>query len=323
MEAQVLSFDTEIQGVIEPVLHEDFGVGEDRDRLILFQLEPLTLPWEGEVPSHSADTLNAEDGGQMVRGEKGAMNIGGIRGKNGKALVMSRQIGVPEELIRGVSGGDAFQTQLFDEAVLQGAKEPLHASFGLRAMGMEDLDVQCSQGAGILSLRLLGAELLLNRRLSCRHKNAVFIHRQGQRTAFLLEIGPGGLHEGFGAFGVHEDGIGDSAGGIIDEGDQDTGGGPVFEPGVMGAVHLEECSITRSALPPGPMAGLTDRRGPQSLGGHELADSLTAQLDSVSREFFSREGGTTVSIVGSEESEGLFFWLFRLLCGCHSVSSPL
>lgn len=93
MEAEVLSFDTEIQGVIEALLYEDFRVGEDGDRVILFQLEPLALPLEGEVSSHLADILDTEDGGEMMSGEKGPMNIGGVRGRNSKALVMESEVG--------------------------------------------------------------------------------------------------------------------------------------------------------------------------------------------------------------------------------------
>ena len=305
MEAEVLSFDTEIQGVIEALLHEDFGVGEDGDGLISFQLEPLALPLEGEVPSHLADILDAEDRWQMMSGEQGPMNIGGVGGGNGKALVVGGEVGVPEKLIGSVGGGDSFQTQLFDKAVLEGAKEPFDASFGLGAMGMEDLDLQFSQGAGVLGLWLTIPELFLNGGLSGGEKNAVFIHIEGHRTAFLFDIGPGGLHEGLGVLGVREDRIGDFAGGIVDERHQDTGGGPVFEPAVMGAIHLEEFSITGSALSPSTMAELPGVRGPQPLGSHESSDSFRSYLDAVGGQFFGGEGGAKIRVVGCDQGESL------------------
>jgi len=309
MEAQVLSFDPEIQGVIEALLDQDFRVGEDRDGLIFFQLEPLALPLEGEVPSHSTDTLDTEDGGQVMSGEQGTMDIGGAGRRNGKAGVMGGEVSVPEELIGSVQGGDASQTQLLDEAVLEGAEESFDASFGLGAMGMKDLDVQFSQGAGVLGLRLPISELLLNGGLTSGDKNAVFIHIQGHRAAFLLDVGPGGLHEGLGAFGDREHRIGDPTGGIIDEGDQDTGGGSVFEPVVMRAIRLEEFSITRSALSPGAMAGLPGMRGPHPLGSHESSDSFCPYLDAVGGEFLGGEGGAEIRIVGSNQGESLLLQL--------------
>jgi len=312
MEAQVLSFDTEIQGVIEALLYEDFGVGEDGDRLIFFQLEPLALPLESEVPSHPADLLDTEDRGQVMSGEQGPMDIGGACGGNSKALVMESEVGVPEELIGGVASRNSLQTQFLDEAVLEGAKESFDASLGLGAMGMEDLDLQFSQGAGVLGLWLTVPELLLNGGLTTGgDKNAVLIHIQGHWTTFLLDIGPGGLHEGFGAFGVCEEGVGDLAGSVINERNQNTGGRPVFEPTVMGAIGLDKFSITRSALPPSAMAGLAGMRSPHPLGSHESSDSFRSYLDAVGGEFLCSKGGAKIRVVGSNQGEGLFLDLLR------------
>ena len=124
----------------------------------------------------------------MSAGQQGAVGVVAAAGRDRKAAVevfaKLGQIG-----IGGFHVGDAPQAQFLDQPVLQGLVGPFDASFGLRRVGTEDLDVQflhgppelgqpagCSQGPRLID-----------------PKDAVFVAVEGHRLAVALEIMPRGF----------------------------------------------------------------------------------------------------------------------------------
>jgi hypothetical protein len=78
-------------------------------------------------------------------------------------------------VIGGLDASDSCQTHFFHQAVLQGGKQPLDASFGLGALGGDPFDPQFLQGSPKLRAGPFSAELFADGRRTVATEDAVFI----------------------------------------------------------------------------------------------------------------------------------------------------
>lgn len=68
------------------------------------------------------------------------MSIAGVGRFHRTASIVVGQVHLPEKSVGGLEAGDSCPAELFDQPVLMGFKTPLHAAFGLRAVGPDDLN---------------------------------------------------------------------------------------------------------------------------------------------------------------------------------------
>ncbi len=109
-----------------------------------------------QVFAEGASFLPSQNTSEIVFGGEWTMRIYRTSGIDGKALVEIlhelRQIRVASLPV-----GNAAQTHLFDQAVLQGLIDSLDAAFGLGRVGADDLDVQFLHGSSKLRQGVTGA----------------------------------------------------------------------------------------------------------------------------------------------------------------------
>ena len=122
------------QGSIHMLFHQHVG-GPDR---LVDLIEPA-LVRDGKILAQAAGCLEAQDAVQLPVCRTGAMQIRRLRGLNGEAPVVDRQIAV-QKPIRRLQGRDPCQAQLLDPSILNGLIEPLHPSLRLRGVGRDQLD---------------------------------------------------------------------------------------------------------------------------------------------------------------------------------------
>lgn len=149
------------------------------------------------------------------------------------------------------------ETELGDEAILEGAEEPLDPTLRLRGMRTDPADAKFLKGAPDLSgcgpaLELLGHG---QRRAGIAVKDpvAVRVRRRGEpiatdEVAEEQEVAVGVLFQA-------EDPAEDPARRVIDGGVEDEPRPALFEPGVVTAVHLDEEPGLGHAVPAAAMAG--------------------------------------------------------------------
>ena len=150
--------------------------------------------------------------------------------------------------VAGGYGGDASQTQLLDQAVLQGPVRSLDVALGLAGVGAQDLDVELGQRPP-----KLGHALTRHRTGLGHPEHRVLAGIECHRTAMGGQIALQRLEVALGALAQHEPQLHQPADGIVDEHQQRAGFAPVLEPAVLAAVDLDQLA---QRVPPG--AGLVE-----------------------------------------------------------------
>lgn len=223
---------------IQPTLDENLVPGANNHRLFRQDLEEGVVEAESEIVAHNAVMVKGEDPVEVVAFEHRPVSVRGIGRGDGAAAVMIGNISVPEEPIGLFDGGDAAQPKLFDQAVLMGSESPLDTTFRLRAVGLDDFDIELRHGPAELSERILPVELLIYAHRPVDDIHRVFVDVEGTRPATPLDIGAGSGHEVQRVFNRDKLAMKNAAGGVVDVDDQDAARAATFEPVVIGAVEL-------------------------------------------------------------------------------------
>src|SRR5256712_7368350 len=246
---------------VEVAAHEDAQTGAGAAPGLLGDLQRHAVGRHDIVAADHAVGLDAEDLIEIYAPERHE-GRGSLRRCPPKFGVEGGQELIAQIAVRGGHGGDAGHPQLVDEAVLQGAVDPLAAAPRLRRVAEDVLDAEPGEGAadlgGVAAIRRTPG-----RRGVHGPMGAVGIERR--RNAVTLEDGAQGGHEGGHAFAaVMEFGVQQLLGGIVDAGEQ---GGPAVrrqgQPAMATAVEVEQLAVTRARLPAAAMPGA----GPGG-GGH-------------------------------------------------------
>src|SRR5579864_4419132 len=215
---------------------------------------------EGSVELHR---VVVRDGAPVFEGAD-AREVGGCRSPGGlgrgrgmgEAHVEAWAEAVKDALSVG-EGPRLREAEFDDQAILEGAKEPLHASLALRRGGGDPADAEFLErapdlGRGDIALELLG-EAVRSPRITMKDAMPIGVGCRGQaipadELAQQQEIAVRIL---LGAKDARQD----FARGIVDGGEEDEARAAILEPGMVTAVHLDEKSGLRHALAPAAMYG--------------------------------------------------------------------
>lgn len=241
-------------------------VGRDRDRVVV---------------ADDAAVLEAEDRLRVEPDRPRAIRGGGIRRGLRKARIVTRQE-LTEEGVGPRAISDLRQPQFRAQPILESAKEPLDATFRLRAAGRNPADSQLVEGAGDLRRRGAALQLLVHREGGLfgpmEDAMAIAVDRDGDAL---------GVHEcaqhqevPMGIFLVAKDGGGHFPGGIVYDGEQSQTRAPLLEPVVVAAIQLDQQAgrghalsappVSRRASPPGTAEpGRAEDAVDGGLGEHE------------------------------------------------------
>jgi len=234
------------------------------------ELQHTRAQLERVVVADGALILEAADALEVGQGRGGPPGRVGMRGRLGEARIVAREKPVHDALGLG-EGAGLREAEFGDEAILEGAEEPLDPAFALRRRRGDPADAEFLQGAA--DLRGCDGALELRREA---------VRRAGVAMKDPMAIGVGGAgdaiapdeaaeHEkvAMGIFLGAKDGGEDRARGIVDGGMEDEAGPAVLEPGVLTAIHLDEQAGLRHALAAAAMPGRAAGAGTAEAGGPE------------------------------------------------------
>jgi len=216
--------------------------------------------------------FEAEDGLGVEPTRPGAIGWCGIRGGLGKARIVAREKG-PQEGIRPGAVVDAGEAQLRAQTILEGPKESLDATLGLRTAGGNPADAQLLQGAFDLSGRGFSGQLLGEGRGTSGSsvEDAVAIAVDGDRDAVGLHELPQDHKVPLGILLVPKGGGEDVAGGVVEGREEGQAWAPMLQPIMITAVELHEQAGLRHALTVPTVLGRTSSARTPHPGGPEDA----------------------------------------------------
>ncbi len=182
------------------------------------------LELHSQIFRECARFLPGQDARKIILGSEWAVGVVLADGFDAKAAVEVvdefRQVGIAR-----FQAGDAAQAHLLDQPVLQGLVGALDASFRLRGIGADDLDLEFPHGAPelgqVVSITAVGY---------IDPKDAVFIAVEGYRLAIALKISLRRCAVAEKALASHEQQLQQFASSIVDKHQQHTARSASFEP---------------------------------------------------------------------------------------------
>ena len=232
------------------------------------ELEEAPIEWHGVITLDGALVLVAADAIEDGEGRSGSPGGLGVRGGLSEAGIVARE--KPVEHALGLRERARLgEAELDDEAILQGAKEPLDPTLGLGRARADPADAEFLEGAP--DLGGLGPALELfghgqrGAGIAVEDPVAVGVRCTGEARAAdkLAEEQEVAVRVLFQA----EDAAEDLARRVIDGGVEHEPRPALFEPGVMATVH-EEARL-RHAVPAAAMAGWAAGARTANPGGAE------------------------------------------------------
>jgi len=221
-----------------------------------------------------------------------------------KTAVVSGEV-ASEKAVGLLLGPDVFKTHLFDQTILENAKEPLDPPLGLGRISVNHSDAELLESPLKLALGFsLALKLFFEPGLGLGLIGGVFVEVNTLGKAVAKGITLKTVQGGKGAFVVIEAGE-DVIRCIIDQAHQHRLRPPPLEPIVMGSVHLDHFSEAFLPLPPGAMFQTLFRFLPESSFKEPLSQGLSIHPNFVSlEELLLGEGGTKTSVTSLAEPEG-------------------
>jgi hypothetical protein len=132
-------------GAIEQLPDFDFCFGIGSSMSTRRKIDEETSDPNAVIIAHHGAISETDDSIQIEPRRNLAPGLFGVSGRNRKPTVKPREEGF-EEAIGHFEILDAFELKLGPEAVLQGPKEPLNPSFGLRRQSSNRTNPQPLQG---------------------------------------------------------------------------------------------------------------------------------------------------------------------------------
>lgn len=113
-----------------------------RRRCELATCKGMTFEADGAVAIDAADVVVTQDSAQLGFGEGfGSVRVFRIERRLRKAFVVLEEVRA-QQRVAGLDIAGTVQAQGLGEAVLEGLVHALHASFGLRRVGADELDAE-------------------------------------------------------------------------------------------------------------------------------------------------------------------------------------
>ena len=232
------------------------------------ELEEAAVELHGVIVLDGALVLEGADAVEVPQ-DRGRPPGGlGVRGSLSETGIVAREKPVEHALGLG-ERARLGEAELADEAVLEGAKEPLDPPLGLRGMRADPADAEFLEGASYLGGRGPTLELLSQSErgagIAVEDPVEVSVRRSGETIAAdelaeEQEVAVGVLLQA-------EDAAEDLARGVIDGGVEHETRPTIFEPRVVAAIHLDKESGLGHAFPAAAMAWGTAGAGAADPGG--------------------------------------------------------
>lgn len=273
------------QPFVEVAPDDDAGLSIADALGIREQLQEERAERDGIVIGHCPFIGEAADVVESELRREGPIGRPRLRGRAREARIVARQEAL-EDGVRLGEGAGPGEAEFTDEAVLEGAPEPLDATFSLRGVGGDPGDAQRTQSAADLGgWSGLPAELFVDsERPVVRFigDDAVPIAVEGDGDAASPDRLPEHDEVAIGLFVEPEDRRRDLAGRIIDGAVEDEAGATAFQPVMLAAIPLEEQAGRGHALAPPPEATPVAGPGTRKAGGQEdAADGGAGEDDPV------------------------------------------
>ena len=233
-------------------------------------MEQTPVELHGVIVLDGALVLETADAVEVGWSGCGPPGGRGVRRRTSELGVVARDETVQHALGLGERAG-LSQSKFDDEAILEGAKKPLDAPLRLRGMGADPADAEFLKGAADLgrvgpALKLLG-QGEWDAGIAVKDPVTVGVRGAGK------SVTPDELTEeqeiAVGVLFQAEDATEDLARRVVDGRVEDESRPPLFEPGVMAAVHLDEEASLRHAVSAAAMARGTAGAGAADPGGAE------------------------------------------------------
>ncbi len=193
---------------------------------------------------------------------------GRLRGRLGEAGIVGGEKAVEDALGLG-ERARLCEPQFDDEAILEGAEEALNPTLRLWGVSPDPLDAEFLERPSNLGLPRDAAELVIEgeRGVGIRAKDAMAIRVDRGREAVAADEVAEEETIAVGVFLQAKHPAQDTAGGIIDGGEENETGAAVLEPRVVAAIELDEETRLGHALAAAPMPGGPAGAGTADAGG--------------------------------------------------------
>src|SRR3989338_233949 len=311
---KVRILESDMNGTVQPFLH-DHSIAFVYGRLLCWsQLEPLVFELDRKIVVHSALSPHREDRRQSLAKfiSELPVRVAFLSWGNNESFVVIRKVRVFEKAVRPAAIFDIHETHLFHQTILHSPEETLDSSLGLWRVCTNDPHTELSHRALKLRqhLRIVDSVLVIHL------VRTEFIEVYDARKAVRLDIRPPEAEHGMDALVVVEDGAHDGAGRVVDR-SQETLLLAVLQPVVVAAVELNEFSVHGYTLAPlsvdaGASASVLI---PVPFLDHEPAQRLKAEHDAfLLHELLHGERGTEVVVFFLLEE--CFDASDRFLIGC-------
>ena len=236
---------------------------------------------DGVVVTNDALVLEAKDGVRIEGGGPRPIRRQRIGGRVSKACIETREE-ICEVRVRAVTVPHAGEAELTAEPILEGAKEPLDATLGLRAVRGDPVDAQFLQGAFDLCGRGFSGQLLLEGQRACGGpvEDAMAIAVGGDGDAFGLGEGVKDVEIAVRIFLVAKGGGEHFSSSIVHDGDEGEARAALFQPVVVAPVDLHEQAGLGHPLAPAAVAWRAAMpRAAQSRGPQDAVDGGLGQRE--------------------------------------------
>lgn len=271
---------------------------------VIFKEKELFVMADGIVISEKPLFADREDALEIQVPRKGAVEIYRAFGLSLETGGVFLEKGA-EKTIRLCFGLDLLKTHLFDETVLEDSEESFDPAFGLRRIGVDDIDPEFFQGPLKLALREPPFQFFFQSWFGLGLIGGVFIKINTLGKAIAGDVTLETVHRRESALVVVETGE-DSIGRIVNVTHKHKPRSSSLQPVVVGAVHLDHFSQTRLPLPPLAVNRSFLPRLPRSCLKKPPSQGLATQSDPFSLpKFLLGQGGAETLIVTLVEIEHL------------------
>ena len=240
----------------------------------------------GEVVADRASEGLSEERVEIGPLREATVCVTGLSGLDREAFVPEREVDVVEVAVGVFERRDVCDPQLLDQAVLRSAEVTLDATLGLGRVCEDQLDVELTQGLANNGLGTLGVALFERDgrdRPGPLAKVARLVGVEGDGTAMAAQVVDGDLPVGCSRVAWDETGHHELVRGIVMHlNEHEAASSAVLEPGVLGAVPLDELAEGRPARSGLAMPRPPALRLPGTLLDHPLAQGAGLQRPDLS-----------------------------------------
>jgi hypothetical protein len=140
LQAEIAAAEAQPVGAIQTPFDFHLRPSQPGTNFLAWHAPVISIPAHGVIVGYRASHAHAEDFLQTLASFQGSMGIARVARRYYKTLFPLRKKAGLQKVIGGGQAVDPGRTHFFYQAVLQGFKQSLDASFGLRTVGRDPFD---------------------------------------------------------------------------------------------------------------------------------------------------------------------------------------